>query len=204
MDLRSLDAPQLDAVREVANIGAAHAATALSQLTDRVIMINVPDVSIIRLEDVDRVVGEPDTVVAAVMMRLLGDVTGRMVQVFTAASAVKLAGLLVSGEEPSFPAAFDEMHRSALMEVGNIIVGAHLNALAEFMSLSLIMSAPAIAIDMAGAVMATSYLNFGTDQDHAFCIHTVMSLGEDSVHAHTLLLPDDASLRVILRQMELV
>jgi chemotaxis protein CheC len=82
MDLRSLDAPQLDAVREVANIGAGHAATALSRMTDRVIMINVPDVSIIRLEDVDRVVGEPDTVIAAVMMKVLGDITGRMVQVF--------------------------------------------------------------------------------------------------------------------------
>lgn len=203
MDLRSLDAPQLDAVREVANIGAGHAATALSRMTDRVIMINVPDVSIIRLEDVDRVVGEPDTVIAAVMMRLLGDITGRMVQVFTPASAVKLAALLLHGGEPVFPDAFGEMQKSALMEVGNIIVGAHLSALAEFMSLSLFMSAPAIAIDMAGAVMATSYLNFGAEQDHAFCIHTVMSLGDDSVSAHTLLLPDSASLGVMLRQMEL-
>jgi chemotaxis protein CheC len=203
MDLRSLDASQLDAMREVANIGAGHAATALSEMTNRVIMISVPEVSIIKLEDVDRIIGEPGDVVAAVMMKVLGDVTGRTVQIFPGPSAVKLTSLLLDSPEVQFPEGFGEMHQSTLKEIGNIIVGAYLNALSDFMGMLLIMSVPAIAIDMAGAVMTTSYLNFGDAKDFVFCVNTEMIMGDDQVRAHFLLIPDDASLQVMLREMKL-
>src|SRR5690606_27576023 len=122
MDLRTLDASQLDAVREIANIGAGHAATALSQMTHGVVMIEVPEVSIIRLEDVGSLTGEPDDVVAAVMMKVLGDVTGRTVQIFPGESAVKLIGIVTGEREPVFPDDFTEEHQATLKEIGNIIV----------------------------------------------------------------------------------
>ncbi|CAN5779985.1 chemotaxis protein CheC [soil metagenome] len=204
MDLRNLDAAQLDAMREIANIGAGHAATALSEMTRRAIMIDVPELHVVRLEDVDRLLGEPDEVVAAVMMKVLGDVTGRTVQVFPAASASKLTTMVVGGVEPAFPDGFDEMHQSALKEIGNTIVGAYLNALSDFMGMLLIMSAPSLAIDMAGAVMATSYINFGDAKDYVFCVNTTMKIGEEQLGASFLLIPDDASLQVILRQFSMV
>jgi chemotaxis protein CheC len=204
MDLRSLNAAQLDALREVANIGAGHAATALSQLTGRRIMITVPDIRVVRLEDVDGLVGEPAEVVAAVMMKVLGDATGRTVQIFPGDAAVKLTSTVLRTEEPVFPDGFDEMHRSALMEIGNIIVGAHLSALSDFMGMLLIMSAPAATVDMAGAVMTTSYLNFGSATDEVFCMNTELMMEDERIHAHFLLIPDDVSLRVILRQLKLV
>jgi chemotaxis protein CheC len=176
MDVRSLDASQLDAVREVANIGAGHAATALSQLTGHVIMINVPEVRLVRLEEVDRILGEPDEVVAAIM---------------------------IGGEVPPFPDGFGDLQRSMLREVGNILVGAYLNALSEFMGMLIVMSVPEIAIDMAGAVLATSYLNFGGDREYVLCINTEMTLDAEHVRGHFLLIPDDASLQVILREMKL-
>ena len=203
MDLRALDASQLDAMREVANIGAGHAATALSQMTNHVIMISVPEVSIIKLEDVDRILGEPDEVVAGGMVKVLSDVTGRTVQIFPGPSAVKLTSMLVGGAEPEFPEGFGEMHQSTLKEIGNIIVGAYLNALSDFMGMLLIMSVPAIAIDMAGAVMTTSYLNFGDAKDFVFCVNTVMMMDGAEIRAHFLLIPDDASLGVMLREMKL-
>lgn len=203
MDLHSLDDTQLDAMREIANIGAGHAATALSQMTDRPIMIDVPQLHIVRLEDVDNLIGEPGEPVAAVLMKVLGDVTGRIVQVFPGSSAVKLTTMMVGGAEPSFPDGFDAMHQSALKEIGNTIVGAHLNALSDLMGMVLIMSVPSLAIDMAGAIMATSYINFGHARDHVFCVNTLMRMGGDEVNASFLLIPDEASLRVILRQMNL-
>jgi chemotaxis protein CheC len=203
MDLRALDPSQLDAMREIANIGAGHAATALSQMTNRVIMIDVPEVSIIRLEDVGTVTGEADDVVAAVMMKVLGDVTGRTVQIFPSASAVKLIAIMTGEDEPEFPGGFTEEHQATLKEIGNIIVGAYLNALSDFMGLLLIMSVPAIAIDMAGAIMTTSYLNFGEDQDHVLCVNTGMIMGEERIRGHFLLIPDGASLQIMLREMKL-
>lgn len=203
MDLRSLDSSQLDAMREIANIGAGHAATALSQMTHRTIMIDVPEVRIIRLEDVGTITGEPDDVVAAVVMKVLGDVTGRTLQIFPGASAVKLVSIVTGESEPDFPDGFDEEHQATLKEIGNIIVGAYLNALSDFMGLLLIMSVPAIAIDMVGAVMTTSYLNFGHEQDYVLCVNTEMIMGEDHIRGHFLLMPDDASLQIMLRGMKL-
>lgn len=203
MDLRALDPSQLDALREIANIGAGHAATALSQMTHRVIMIDVPEVSIIRLEDVGDVTGQPDDVVAAVMMKVLGDVTGRTVQIFPATSAVKLVALITGNAEPEFPGGFTDEHQATLKEVGNIIVGAYLNALSDFMGLLFIMSVPALAIDMAGAVMTTSYLNFGEEQDYVICVNTGMTMGEERIRGHFLLIPDSDSLQIMLRKIKL-
>lgn len=203
MDLRSLDPSQLDAMREVANIGAGHAATALSEMTSHVIMIDVPEVGIIKLEEVDTILGEPDEVVAAVMMRVLGDVTGRTLQIFPAASAVKLTSMLLGVPEPPFPEGFDDMHKSTLKEIGNIIVGAYLNALSDFMGMLLIMSIPDVAVDMAGAVLTTSYLNFGEARDFVFCVNTVMNMDGAEIRAHFLMIPDDASLGIMLREMKL-
>lgn len=203
MDPQTLDSSQLDAVREIANIGAGHAATALSQVTRRVIMIDVPEVSIIRLEDVGTITGEADDVVAAVMMKVLGDFTGRTVQIFPAASATKLISAVTGEPEPAFPEEFTETHEATLKEVGNIIVGAYLNALSDFMGLLLIMSVPAIAIDMAGAIMTTGYLNFGEAQDYVLCVNTGMAMGEDHIRGHFLLIPDAASLHVMLRELRL-
>jgi chemotaxis protein CheC len=137
------------------------------------------------------------------MMKVLGDVTGRTVQIFPGPSAVKLTSLLLDSPEVQFPEGFGEMHQSTLKEIGNIIVGAYLNALSDFMGMLLIMSVPAIAIDMAGAVMTTSYLNFGDAKDFVFCVNTEMIMGDDQVRAHFLLIPDDASLQVMLREMKL-
>lgn len=204
MDLRELQANQLDGLREVANIGAGHAATALSQLTNRRVTIEVPEVSIVALEDVVNVLGAPDDIVSAVLMKILGDVTGRTMQIFPAATASRLTGLLLGHPEPQLPDGFGDLEQSTLMEVGNIIVGAYLNALSEFMGMLLIMSVPALAIDMAGAVMATTYINFGDTYDDVFCVNVKMHMeGTGELPAHFLLIPDRASLKVLLRALQL-
>src|SRR5512144_3370833 len=94
-DMRSLKAIQLDALREVANIGAGHAATALSQMVGETIMISVPTINVSRLEDLPPQVAAPDEPVAAVLMHMLGDLTGRTLLVFPRRTAIRLAELLL-------------------------------------------------------------------------------------------------------------
>ena len=95
-DIRSLKAIQLDALREVANIGAGHAATALSQMTGGTIMISVPTINIARLEDVPPQISGPEEPVAAILMNMLGDLTGRTLLVFPRPTAVRLAEIMLS------------------------------------------------------------------------------------------------------------
>jgi chemotaxis protein CheC len=204
MDARDLGPRQLDALREVANIGAGHAATALSQMVNQRIMVDIPEIKIVRLEDVGEIVGAPDEIVSAVMMQLLGDVTGRTVQIFPWRTAVQLTSKLLARSDVDTPEDFGELEQSALKEVSNILVGAYINALSEFMGLMLIMSPPAIAIDTAQAVLTTSYLNFGDHQDYVFAVNTRLGMDSNTeLGAHFLLLPDDASLKVILRALRI-
>src|ERR671927_1945379 len=119
-DVRTLKALQLDALREVANIGAGHAATALSQMIGSTIMISVPTINVARLEDVPPQVSAPEEPVAAVLMHMLGDLTGRTLLVFPCAAAVRLAEMLMH-REPSGSLQLGALEESAVKEVGNIL-----------------------------------------------------------------------------------
>ena len=204
MDIRSLDPMQLDALRETANIGAGHAATALSELTGRRIMVDVPDVTIVALERVGELLGDPGQAVSAVIVTVSGDITGRTLQIFDGTAASALVSLLLGVDEPEFPNEFGSLERSALKEIGNVIVGAYLNALGVFTATEMTMSVPDFAIDMAAAILVTSYLNFGSVEDHVVCVSTRLKVDDDrDLRAHFLLIPDEPSLERILSSLRL-
>ena len=204
-DIRSLKAIQLDALKEVANIGAGHAATALSQMIGGTIMISVPTINISRLEEIPPQVAEPDEPVAAVLMHMLGDLTGRTMLVFPRPSALRLAELMLH-RDPGTSNEMGEMEQSALKEAGNILSSAYMNALSEFMHLMLLPSPPSLAIDMSTAVLNTAYLQFGTERDMVVAVETQFFLqGEgEELRGFFLLLPDAASLQVILRAVRVL
>ena len=198
-ELQTLKTLQLDALREVANIGAGHAATALSQMVGERIMITVPTINVAKLEDVPPQVAAPDEPVAAVLMHMLGDLTGRTLLVFPRRTAIRLAELLL--KRPNQQGDFTEMEQSAIKEAGNILSSAYMNALSDFMGMMLIPSPPSLAIDMSDAVLTTTYLQFGGDKDYVFCVESefVMTDTEERLRGFFLLLPDPASLRAILK-----
>jgi chemotaxis protein CheC len=196
-DPRSLKAIQMDALREVANIGAGHAATALSQMIGETIMISVPTINVSRLEEIPPQVAAPDEPVAAVLMHMLGDLTGRTCSCFRVARRVGIASLLL--RRPSGPDDFSEMEQSAIKEAGNILSSAYMNALSDFMGMMLIPSPPSLAVDMSSAVLTTAYLQFGSDKDYVFCVESefLMDNLDEHLRGFFLLLPDTASLHAI-------
>ncbi len=199
-DIRSLKALQLDALREVANIGAGHAATALSQMINSTIMISVPTINVSRLEEVPPQVSAPEEPVAAVLMHMMGDLTGRTLLVFPKATAVRLAELMLRRPAGSSPD-LGEMEQSAIKEAGNILSSAYMNALSDFMGMMLLPSPPSLAIDMSTAVLTTAYLQFGSDKDYVFCVESEFFMHDmnEKLRGFFLLLPDPASLQAILR-----
>ncbi len=199
-DIRSLKPNQLDALREVANIGAGHAATALSQMTGCTIMISVPTINIARLEDVPPQVSGPEEPVAAVLMHMLGDLTGRTLLVFPKPTAIRLSELMLRRPHGSSKDLGD-LEQSAIKEAGNILSGAYMNALSDFMGLMLLPSPPSLAVDMSDAVLTTAYLQFGSDRDYVFCVESEFYLQDigERLRGFFLLLPDYASLQAILK-----
>jgi chemotaxis protein CheC len=203
-DIRDLKALQLDALREVENIGAGHAATALSQMTNRRIMITVPKISVSRLEEVAGLLGKPDEIVAAILLHMLGDLTGRTLLVFPETAARRLCDLLLS-RPIGKTVEFGMLEQSSLKEAGNILCGAYMNALSSFMGMMLLPSVPSLVIDLSAAVLTSTYLNFGHDRDFVFCVETQFQFRAENelLQGHFLLMPDMASLRAILQAVRL-
>jgi chemotaxis protein CheC len=93
---------------------------------------------------------------------------------------------------------FDTIEQSALKEAGNILSGAYMNALSDFMGMLLLPSVPSLVVDLSAAVLTTTYLNFGHDRDFVFCVETEFRIdSEEGLRGHFLLLPDLASLKAI-------
>jgi chemotaxis protein CheC len=203
-DVRDLKESQLDAMREVAHIGAGHAATALSGMTNRTIMITVPRVYVRPLEDACDLVGPPDTVIAAVLMHMMGDLTGRAMVLFPNQAAHTLCDVLFR-RPVGTTTQFGDMEQSGLKEAGNILASAYLNALSDFMGMMLVPSVPSLVIDLSGAVLTTAQLNFGHDRDYAFCVETSFRVegAAEPLGGHFLLLPDLSSLRAIFDAIRL-
>ena len=198
-DVRDLKELQLDALREVANIGGGHAATALSQMTNRRIMISVPRILVSHLDEVSAQLFEPSVPVAGVLMHMMGDLTGRTLLLVPEANASVLCDLLLS-RAVGTTKHLGVLEQSALKEAGNILGAAYMNALSDFMKMMLLPSVPSLVIDTAGAVVSSAYLNFGRERDYVFCIETRFEFDEAGriLPGFFLLLPDLVSLRAIL------
>ena len=203
-DIRALSPQQLDALREVANIGAGHAATALSQMIGGTIMISVPRINITSIEEIPAQVSGPEEPVAAVLMHMLGDLTGRTLLVFPKRTAMRMSELMLRRPEGSAED-LGALEQSAVKEAGNILSGQYMNALSEFMGMILLPSPPSLAIDMSAAVLTTTYLQWAPDREHVISVESefLLSDTEERLRGFFLLLPDPASLQAILRAIRM-
>lgn len=188
---------QLDALREIGNVGAGNSATALSQIINRKIDMSVPDVAIMPLDEVPDVVGGPDVMVVGVFLRVYGLAPGSVLFLLPRDSAFYLIDMLM-GKERGQTQSLDFMDESALMEIGNILAGAYLNALSYFTKLTLLPSIPALAMDMAAAILSVVLVQLGQMGDHALVIETEFLSEDDGIKGHFFLIPDPGSLDTIL------
>ncbi|MFD0869168.1 CheY-P phosphatase CheC [Chlamydia abortus] len=183
---------QMDVLREVGNIGAGHAATALSKLLGRPVDMRVPQVKMVPFEQISDSVGGAEQVVIAIFLRVEGDVPGNLFFIFSKGSAKQLLGSLVAGGMEG-EGEFSEMELSALQEIGNILAGSYLTSLAELTQLDMVPSVPSLAIDMAGAILSYGLLEYGQMGEQALFIDTNFLEGSEAIEGHFFLIPDPDS-----------
>ncbi|MUG45580.1 CheY-P-specific phosphatase CheC [Paenibacillus woosongensis] len=183
---------KMDVLKEVGNIGAGNAATALSRLLNKPIDMAVPKVQMLPFEAVADKVGGAECIVLAIFLRVEGDAPGNLFFILSPEGAKKLlhrlAGIHVESEEE-----FSEMEWSALSEIGNILAGSYLSSLADFTSLAMTPTVPALAMDMAGAILSYGLLQFGEMGDSALLIDTTFIEDQQEVEGQFFLIPDPES-----------
>jgi len=197
-DVRELSPLQLDALKEVANIGAGHAATALSQLVHRKIMIKTPRLGLLPVNEASRMLEDPQALVVGIYLVVRGDLSANVVLLFPHDDALALAGMLLGerSQAHEFPSPLDE---SALKEVGSIVTCAYLNALSQLIHISLTPSVPGLASDMAGAVIDRIIIELGQMEDYVLIIETELTDALQKVMGYFMFLPHPSSIETILK-----
>lgn len=183
---------KMDVLREVGNIGAGNAATALSLLLNKPVDMAVPTVSFVPFEQIAERVGGAEAVVVAIFLRVEGEAPGNMFFILNREPAQRLLQDLL-GFEAACSDEYSELELSALNEIGNILAGSYLSSLADFTGLSMSPTVPSLAVDMAGAILSYGLIQYGTMGDDALLIDTTFLEGLQEVEGHFFLIPDPES-----------
>lgn len=195
--LDSLNPMQLDALKELGNIGAGNSATALSQILNKKVDMSVPRVKVYPINEIPELFGGSENIVVGVLLRMFGDMQGSLMFLLDEESAKKLLADMMLGQE--IDDLTSELPMSAIMEVGNIISSSYLNSLSFFSRLTIIPSTPAFAYDMAGAILGTILYEVSELSDQVLLIETDFLGNGEAVKGHFFVLPDLPSLGVLLK-----
>jgi chemotaxis protein CheC len=187
---------QLDALRELANIGSGNAGTALGQMLGRTVDISVPTAAVLPLADAVAIAGAPDALRHGVVVPVRGDLDAIVLLLFPDADARTLCGLY--GIDPSTADG-----RSMLGEVGNILGTNYINVLAQMVAMELGPTPPQVVEDMLGSIMESVLLGRGEDIDSALILDSSLQVAGEQCSLSFLLLPADGGIRQLLERLGL-
>lgn len=192
INLDELNTIQYDVLKEIGNIGAGNATTALSKLINSKVDMKVPKVNLIGFSELAASIGGEEATMMGILLSLSEDIEGMMLFMLDLRSATKLLNMLLTNmgaPEKSDEEDFNDMHLSALNEIGNIITGAYLSALSDLTRLSIVASVPHLQIDMAGAILSLPAIEFGKIGDKVLYIETTFN-EESEINGYFILVPE--------------
>lgn len=194
---------QLDVLREIGNIGAGNAATALARMLNRKVDMDVPRVKILEFKEVSETLGSAEIPVVGILLKITGDLTGYIMFILQQKDAGMLVSLLM-GRPAKEIEQFDEIDTSALKEIGNILASSYLSALSSLTNLKIKPTVPDMAIDMAGAILSVPAIEFGKVGDTVLYIETEFSEGDDRVVGDFFLVPDVQTYDILLKALGVI
>lgn len=191
----------VDVLRELGNIGAGNATTAIASMLSIRVNMNVPKVELLEVSKLGASICPEDEIIVGILMEIKMDIEGSMMFLMRLDSAQYLVNKLMM-RDSEYKAEFDEMDLSALKEIGNIIAGSYLSALSAMTNLVISPSIPYLAVDMAASVLSVPAIEFGQYGDHALLIET--EFGDDfMINGYFILMPEQESYDKILKGLGL-
>ena len=201
LSLEQVTETYYDVLKELGNIGAGNAMTALSQMLQTKVDMKVPQVRLLEFSEVGEMMGGEELIMVGVFLGVEGDITGSMMFMVEEQTARHLIQKITMGMLPS-GSEFEEMGLSAMKEVGNIITGAYLNSLSTLTNLKIFPTPPALTVDMAGAILSVPAIQFGIFGDKILLIQSQFH-DEIQLDGYFILIPDMESYAKILTSLGL-
>lgn len=197
--LEEINSNYMDILTELGNIGAGNATTAVADMLSLKIDMKVPKVKLLGFNELATAICPEDEVIAGIYFMVTGGIEGSMMFLLPMKSAHYLVNTLMM-RDLEYEEPFDEMDLSALKEVGNIIAGSYLSALAELTHMMISPSTPAVAIDMEASILSVPAIEFGQYGDDALLIETEIA-GDINIDGYYILLPEPDSYEKILSSL---
>jgi len=191
---------QMDALQEMANIGAAHSATTLSEMLNTQIGMSVPEITIVDISKVGNHI--TDELTTMVIFELQGDIPhgGFLILHFPRDSAVRTAGIMRGSAES--PHTFDEMDQSTVLEVSNIMISSFLSATSDLLGFMMLPSPPVLIVDMAHAAITSLIAQMTIDVDDVILFQVKLVSEEYNIAGNILIFLEISTLQRIEARLE--
>ena len=189
----------VDVLREIGNIGAGNATTAIAKMVNARINMQVPKVELMEASQLGSAICDEEETIVGIFLEVVNDITGSMMFLMRMDSAHLIVNKLMM-RDPSYNEPFDEMDLSALKEIGNIIAASYLSALSTLTNLRIQPSVPYISVDMAAAILSVPAIMFGQYGDNALFIETEFG-DEQMIQGYFILMPEQESYAKILEAL---
>ncbi len=199
--MEELTSMKLDVLREIGNIGAGNATTALSVMLNSNLRMEAPIVKILDFDGIPEMIGGADTIVAAVLTRFSGEVSGMMLFILELEEAKNLAGTMLGKTYSDDFESFEHMDKSVLKEVGNILMSSYINSIGTLTNMQFRTEPPAICVDMAGAVLSLPISQLGQVGDKALVIDSKFLDNERPINGFLMLVTDEISYQKIFESL---
>jgi chemotaxis protein CheC len=187
---------KIDALKELGNIGSAHAVTGLSKLMKRRIDVSISNVDIVPLQIIYTLFNGPESMVSVVYLEAYNEnFRGMMFLIFPFPEADRMIEMVSKGSPKDVDT--EEFNLSVLKEVGNIMCGCYLNALSVFLKNKIMHSVPQVSKDMLGAVMDSILADLSVDSDYAIVVETAFRFTDDQCKGFLFFIPTSESLEMI-------
>ncbi|MCM8773908.1 MAG: chemotaxis protein CheC [Candidatus Omnitrophica bacterium] len=202
MEERRISLAQLDVLREIGTIGAGRAATALSDMLNTKVEITLPETNLIPLENLDRILGDPERPLFVLDTGFQGEISGRVLFLIPPEDG-KILGSILLGKRAEEIKCDDLLFQSCLKEVVNILTGAHMNALSDITGLSILYGVPSLALDMVSALLDFIFIQIAQHSEEAFFIRTDLKVKDINFNTIFLFFPDQLSLKKIFEVLNI-
>ena len=190
---------QMDVLREIGNIGAGNAATALSMLLNEKISISLPKIRLTDFNTALEALGGTEAMTVGVLVNYSGEANGIIMFLLDMQDARNITDILIHEGHPDDE--LSELKLSAIQEIGNILGSSYINSIAALTGLSIGISVPYTAIDMAGALMSVPFIEFGTIGDKVMFIEENFFSDTHSLISHIVMFAEIETLETIMQRL---
>lgn len=194
---------QLDVLREIGNIGAGNAATALATILDEKVEISLPKVRITDFDTAINALGGAETMTVGVLVNFDGEAHGMIMFLLNMEDAKAIMSILIQDDEEGQDGQLSELKLSAIKEIGNILGSSYINSISQLTGLRIHVSIPYIAIDMAGALMSVPIIEFGSVGEKVMFIEEVFSAEENKLSSNIIMFAEIETLKIIMERLGL-